>query len=395
MRKADAGADLKGIWRYWPLQFRISSAVVLMPLYVDDPVAMYYVNKNRIPPASLIFLSRPMTRVLRFYSKEGPSGSLLKRSTRASRPWRNPARKPNSRKMDGRIESGPGRHCMFKLKRFYAATWWAGSRLVTLSKENASFRHGRYGRQQGQCCYDGDGPGLQFPIHGNGVFKMPGQFPWVGAIGTILHYAQSGPWALFAYFTLFARWVLVTFEITILSICFAVPLGLLTGLGRNISATALSVFLLPTYVESYSRHSSPGTAFLYLLCAFTFFQVSGITSAVTSISICYWAHTWEKCSGRHNGNSKRAERSCAVARFQSVPDHFFCCIAPGLANYPSACRKWMHCHAEGYITGIHFGSSRYHAACQKFCRHDLSLFLNLYCGSPYLSCDYPLFSPNA
>ncbi len=21
----------------------------------------------------------------------------------------------------------------------------------------------------------------------------------------------------------------------------------------------------------------------------------------------------------------------------------------------------MHCHAEGYITGIHFGSSRYHA----------------------------------
>lgn len=86
--------------------------------------------------------------------------------------------------------------------------------------------------------------------------------------------------------------ILITFEITILSICFAVPLGLLTGLGR-ISRNRVINLIASTYVEVIRGIPLLVQLFYIYYALSRFIQVSGITSAVTSIAICYGAYMGE------------------------------------------------------------------------------------------------------
>ena len=78
--------------------------------------------------------------------------------------------------------------------------------------------------------------------------------------------------------------VLITFKITVMSICCAVPLGLLTGLGR-ISRNRVINLLASTYVEVIRGIPLLVQLFYIYYALSRFFQVSGITSAVIAISV--------------------------------------------------------------------------------------------------------------
>lgn len=86
--------------------------------------------------------------------------------------------------------------------------------------------------------------------------------------------------------------IAITFEITILSICFAVPLGLMTGLGRISRNRAINL-AASTYVEVIRGIPLLVQLFYIYYALSRFIQVSGVASAVTAISICYGAYMGE------------------------------------------------------------------------------------------------------
>ena len=70
----------------------------------------------------------------------------------------------------------------------------------------------------------------------------------VGAIGTLFALCTLWPEPYLRILLYLPDGVLITFRITMLSICCAVPLGLLTGLGR-ISDNRIINLIASTYVE--------------------------------------------------------------------------------------------------------------------------------------------------
>ncbi|RXE66605.1 amino acid ABC transporter permease, partial [Muribaculaceae bacterium Isolate-002 (NCI)] len=114
--------------------------------------------------------------------------------------------------------------------------------------------------------------------------------------------------------------VLITFKITVMSICCAVPLGLLTGLGR-ISRNRVINLLASTYVEVIRGIPLLVQLFYIYYALSRFFQVSGITSAVIAISVCYGAYMGEVFRAGIMAISKgqsEAARSLGVIRFQTM-----------------------------------------------------------------------------
>lgn len=86
--------------------------------------------------------------------------------------------------------------------------------------------------------------------------------------------------------------LLVTFEVTLLSILCAVPLGLLTGLGRISRHRAINL-LASTYVEIIRGIPLLVQIFYIYYALAKFLNVSGMTSAVIAISFCYGAYMGE------------------------------------------------------------------------------------------------------
>ena len=86
--------------------------------------------------------------------------------------------------------------------------------------------------------------------------------------------------------------ILVTFQITLLAICLAVPIGLLTGLGR-IARNPVCKLLASTYVEII-RGIPLLVQLFYIYYALAYFiRVSAFTSAVVALSVCYGAYMGE------------------------------------------------------------------------------------------------------
>jgi len=114
--------------------------------------------------------------------------------------------------------------------------------------------------------------------------------------------------------------VLITFRITLLSICCAVPLGLLTGLGR-ISSNRLINLLASTYVEIIRGIPLLVQIFYIYYALSRFVQVSGVTSAVVAISFCYGAYMGEVFRAgitAINKGQTEAARSLGFNRYQTM-----------------------------------------------------------------------------
>ncbi|MBQ7456532.1 MAG: amino acid ABC transporter permease [Desulfovibrio sp.] len=114
--------------------------------------------------------------------------------------------------------------------------------------------------------------------------------------------------------------IVVTFQITLLSICFAVPIGFITGIGR-ISQNRCIKLIASTYVEIIRGIPLLVQLFYIYYALSRFFQVSGIASAVTAISICYGAYMGEVfragIAAIPRGQTE-ASRSLGFNRFQTM-----------------------------------------------------------------------------
>ena len=114
--------------------------------------------------------------------------------------------------------------------------------------------------------------------------------------------------------------ILVTFQITLMSICFAVPLGFLTGLGR-ISKNRFIKLVASTYVEIIRGIPLLVQLFYIYYALSRFVQISGITSAVVAISVCYGAYMGEVfragIAAIPRGQTE-ASRSLGFTRYQTM-----------------------------------------------------------------------------
>lgn len=141
-----------------------------------------------------------------------------------------------------------------------------------------------------------------------------------GAIGSLLALCLIWPDPYQRIVGYLPDGIVITFEITILSICFAVPLGLLTGLGR-ISRNRFINLAASTYVEVIRGIPLLVQLFYIYYALSRFFQVSGIASAVTAISICYGAYMGEVFRAGIMAIPKgqtEAARSLGFNRFQTM-----------------------------------------------------------------------------
>lgn len=112
----------------------------------------------------------------------------------------------------------------------------------------------------------------------------------------------------------------VTFEITIFSILFAVPLGLVTGLGR-ISRNRFINLAASTYVEVIRGIPLLVQLFYIYYALSRFFNVNAIVSAVTAIAVCYGAYMGEVFRAGIMAIPKgqtEAARSLGFNRFQTM-----------------------------------------------------------------------------
>lgn len=114
--------------------------------------------------------------------------------------------------------------------------------------------------------------------------------------------------------------IITTFEITVMAICFAIPLGLLTGLGR-ISKNSFINLAASTYVEVIRGIPLLVQLFYIYYALSRFIQISGIASAVIAISICYGAYMGEVFRAGIKAIPKgqmEAARSLGFNRFQTM-----------------------------------------------------------------------------
>lgn len=182
--------------------------------------------------------------------------------------------------------------------------------------------------------------------------------------------------------------VVVTFKITVMSICCAVPLGLLTGLGRISRNRAINL-LASTYVEVIRGIPLLVQLFYIYYALSRFFQISGITSAVIAISVCYGAYMGEVFRAGIMAISKgqsEAARSLGFNRFQTM---FYVVLPQGLAHHSAARGQRVHRHAQGHLPGFDHGRARHHAARPQLCGHHLSVLRDIHGYCPDLSDHHP------
>jgi polar amino acid transport system permease protein len=113
-----------------------------------------------------------------------------------------------------------------------------------------------------------------------------------GAIATLTILCTVWPDPYLDVLTFLPGGLVITFEVTILSILCAIPLGLITGLGR-LSKNRVINLVASTYVEVIRGIPLLVQIFYIYYALAKFLQVSGLTSAVIAISFCYGAYMGE------------------------------------------------------------------------------------------------------
>ncbi len=113
-----------------------------------------------------------------------------------------------------------------------------------------------------------------------------------GAIATLFSLCLFMPDPYLNIVSFLPDGLIVTFQVTALSIACAIPLGLLTGLGR-ISQNKFFNLLASTYVEIIRGIPLLVQIFYIYYALAKFLQVSGLVAAVIAISFCYGAYMGE------------------------------------------------------------------------------------------------------
>ncbi len=141
-----------------------------------------------------------------------------------------------------------------------------------------------------------------------------------GAICTLIVLCAMWPEPYFDVLSFLPDGIFVTFEVTALAICCALPLGLLTGLGR-IARNPFINLAASTYVEIIRGIPLLVQIFYIYYAMSKFLQVSSLTSAVVAISFCYGAYMGEVFRAGIMAIPKgqtEAARSLGFNRFQTM-----------------------------------------------------------------------------
>lgn len=113
-----------------------------------------------------------------------------------------------------------------------------------------------------------------------------------GAVGLLLYLCVRFPDPYFNVVKLLPEGILVTFQVTIFSICLTLPLGCLVGLGRLSRFRPISL-LASTYVEIIRGIPLLVQLFYIFYGLSKFLQVPATLAAVISLSFCYGAYMGE------------------------------------------------------------------------------------------------------
>ena len=113
-----------------------------------------------------------------------------------------------------------------------------------------------------------------------------------GAVITLVLLCTTGPQVYRDAIIFLPDGLLLTFKVTAYSICGAVPLGLLTGLGR-ISRNRFFNLLASTYVEVIRGIPLLVQIFYIYFAISMLVKMEGVTSAVIALSFCYGAYMGE------------------------------------------------------------------------------------------------------
>ena len=113
-----------------------------------------------------------------------------------------------------------------------------------------------------------------------------------GAVITLVLLCTTGPQVYRDAIIFLPDGLLLTFKVTAYSICGAVPLGLLTGLGR-ISRSRFFNLLASTYVEVIRGIPLLVQVFYIYFAISMLVKMEGVTSAVIALSFCYGAYMGE------------------------------------------------------------------------------------------------------
>ncbi len=141
-----------------------------------------------------------------------------------------------------------------------------------------------------------------------------------GAIITLIVLCMTWPEPYLDIIAFLPDGLLVTFQVTLLSIACAIPLGLVTGLGR-ISRNRFINLIASTYVEVIRGIPLLVQIFYIYYALAKFLNVSGIVSAVIAISFCYGAYMGEVFRAGILAIPKgqmEAARSLGFNRFQTM-----------------------------------------------------------------------------
>lgn len=142
----------------------------------------------------------------------------------------------------------------------------------------------------------------------------------VGAIVTLVTLCTVWPDPYLDVLKFLPDGIGVTFEVTALAICCAVPLGLITGLGR-VARNPVINLAASTYVEIIRGIPLLVQIFYIYYALSKFLQVSSLTSAVVAISFCYGAYMGEVFRAGIMAILKgqtEAARSLGFNRFQTM-----------------------------------------------------------------------------
>lgn len=115
---------------------------------------------------------------------------------------------------------------------------------------------------------------------------------FVGALALIAYLVISRPDPYWRILKFLPDGILVTFQVTVASIFFALLLGLITGLGR-ISTNRLVNVVASTYVEVIRGIPLLVQLFYVYYALGRYLQVPDMIAAVLSMSICYGAYMGE------------------------------------------------------------------------------------------------------
>lgn len=162
--------------------------------------------------------------------------------------------------------------------------------------------------------------GAAIPTPGEKRFVTAWSISLFGAIGSLAFLCLFYPEPYARIVRDISSGIPITFEITIFSILFAVPLGLLTGLGR-LSRNRVIKLVASTYVEVIRGIPLLVQLFYIYYALSRFFNVNAIVSAVTAISVCYGAYMGEVFRAGIMAIPKgqtEAARSLGFNRFQTM-----------------------------------------------------------------------------